>query len=359
MSKLLENPFLQILMAPFSLIYKWVMQFRNHLFNIGYKPVFEFDQLIISVGNLAVGGTGKTPMVEYLVRFIRENYSQTALTMLSRGYGRKTKGFILAHEQSSAREIGDEPFQLYNKFKNAIDVAVCEDRVLAVPSILLEKPENKVVLLDDAFQHRPIKANFSIVLSSFDKPFYDDYVLPAGRLREGRKGINRADVLIFTKCPLSISNNEMNKMRQRAAVYFKKEAIYFTGIQYGKILSELKRPIKRGLVVVTGIANPALMLDYLSQEFKIIRHFNFADHHFFTVDELNHINTIAEQNNADVICTEKDWVRIMDHKSLFEILSDKLYYLPMMVQFLEGEQAIAQKLKGLLSAQNESSKASS
>jgi len=351
MNKLFDHKLWVILMSPFSLLYKWVMQFRNYLYDIEHKHTFDFDNLIISVGNLSVGGTGKTPMVEYLIRFLQEEHAQLALTTLSRGYGRKSKGFILADETANAQNIGDEPFQMYQKFKPAIDVSVCEDRVLAVPSILMEKPENDIVLLDDAFQHRSIKPDFSIVLSDYARPFYEDYVLPSGLLREGRKGINRADALIFTKCPQDLSHQEMNKMKEKASKYFKKEAIYFSGIQYDTISSNLDRPINKKLVVLTGIANPSVMLEYLESDFEVVKHFNFPDHHQFTLKEVEEVTAYAANHKADVICTEKDWVRITSDKKLEEVMGERLFYLPMMVQFLEGEEAFEKQLNDLISSQ--------
>ncbi|MBL0766512.1 tetraacyldisaccharide 4'-kinase [Marivirga atlantica] len=352
MNKLFDHKLWAILMSPFSLLYKWVMQFRNYLYDIEHKAIFDFDNLIISVGNLSVGGTGKTPMVEYLIRFFLKKHPDLAVTTLSRGYGRKSKGFMLADAETNAKSIGDEPFQMYQKFAPAIDVSVCEDRVLAVPSILMEKPGNNVVLLDDAFQHRSIKPNFSIVLSDYARPFYNDYVLPSGLLREGRKGINRADVLIFTKCPQGISQQEMRSMQKKASAYFKKEAIYFSGIQYDLVSSKLDRTIKRKIVIVTGIANPSVMLEYLESDYEVVKHFNFPDHHQFTEKEIDEVNAFATANHADVICTEKDWVRIISDKQLENVLGDKLFYLPMMVQFLEGEEALEKQLNGLINNQD-------
>ncbi len=352
MIKLFKYKVWVYLMAPFSLIYKWVMQLRNHLYNIAHKPAFEFDNLVIAVGNLSVGGTGKTPMVEYLIKFFISQKQNIPLTTLSRGYGRKSKGFIMADDQTNATEIGDEPYQMYHKFDSLINVAVCEDRVLAVPSILLEHPENKVILLDDAFQHRSIKPNFSIVLSAYSRPFYNDYVLPSGLLREARHGINRADILIITKCPENLKKQEMEAIKQRASKYFQKPAIYFSGIRYDEIRSKLTRNMKQKVVALTGIAQPAVMVNYLAQSFEVAKHFDYPDHHQFTLKEMETINEYATQQQADILCTEKDWVRIISNDSLHQLVKDKLFYLPMMVQFLEGEQALLNKLSHLLVSHN-------
>lgn len=210
-------------MSPFSILYKLVMQFRNHLYDIEYKAVFHFNTKVISVGNLSMGGTGKTPFVEYILRFLIEKGYSNKVATLSRGYGRKTKGFRIANNEDSPKTVGDEPFQIYQKFRNEAVVSVGEDRVLAIPSIIYEHPENEIIVLDDAYQHRSVKPNFSILLTDFSSLFYDDYVLPSGTLRESRKGAKRADVVIVTKCPLDLGKTEQEKIKERIEKYSDKE----------------------------------------------------------------------------------------------------------------------------------------
>lgn len=330
-------------MAPFSLLYKGVMKFRNYLYDIGNKPVFEFDNLVISVGNLSVGGTGKTPLIEYLVRYFIKEHPSLGLTTLSRGYGRKSKGFLIANDKSTASQIGDEPYQIFRKFREYIQVAVCEDRVLAVPSILLEQPHNKVILLDDAYQHRSIKPNFSIMLSDYHRPFYKDYVLPSGMLREGRSGAKRADVIIITKCPVMLSGEDKEKIKNQISIYAPDAVVYFTGIAYAPISSSLNRDISKNVILLTGIANTSTLEQYIEKDFSIKQHFKYADHHHFKVNELNEVAKSAKLHDADILTTEKDWVRIISDSALLEEVKDLLFYQPMMVQFLgEEEQFLSQ-----------------
>jgi len=327
----------QFFMAPFSLLYKWVMQFRNYLYDIEHKPAFEFDNLVISVGNLSVGGTGKTPFIEYLIRYFNKRHAGISLSTLSRGYGRKSKGFLLANNQSTASQIGDEPYQIYMKFGEHIKVAVCEDRVLAVPSILLEHPDNQVVLLDDAFQHRSIKPNFSVMLTDYHRPFYNDYVLPAGLLREGRVGAKRADVIIITKCPPELDQKHREVMQAKVNNYAPEAKVYFSGIKYGPIAPIEEQKIKNNIILLTGIANTFTLEEHLEKGFTIKDHIKFPDHHQFTVKELEEVAHKAQSYNADIITTEKDWVRIIGDPALFQTVEGRLFYQPMMVQFLGNE----------------------
>src|SRR6478609_5114611 len=171
---------LRFLLLPFALIYDWITRLRNHLYDIDYKHAIEFDRVVISVGNLNVGGSGKTPMIEYLIRLLTPH---STVATLSRGYGRKTRGFRMATTEDSAKTLGDEPFQFYLKFKDQISVTVGEERALAIPEMLMQTPEIDIILLDDAFQHRPVKPTYSILLTEYSRPFFTDFVLPMGTLR--------------------------------------------------------------------------------------------------------------------------------------------------------------------------------
>ena len=202
----------QALLYPFTLLYGTITDFRNHLYNMGQRPSIQFDTNVINVGNLTVGGTGKTPHVEYLIRLL---HSQYKVATLSRGYGRKTKGFILANDEATAESIGDEPLQFYKKFKNECVVSVGEERALAIPHILTEHPETQVVLLDDAYQHRAVTPSFNILLTDYNRLFYQDYPFPSGRLRERRKGAKRANAVIVTKCPDDLSSSAQQAIEQQ------------------------------------------------------------------------------------------------------------------------------------------------
>lgn len=341
-----KNKYWQFFMLPFSILYKWVMQFRNHLYDIEYKPVFRFDTKVISVGNLSMGGTGKTPFVEYLLRYLIDKGFDNKISTLSRGYGRKTKGFRIAQEQDDPKSIGDEPFQLYQKFKNKANISVGEDRVLAIPSILYEYPENEVIILDDAFQHRSVKPDLSILLTSFNALFYKDYVLPSGTLREARHGANRADVVVVTKCPSDLPKEKQEEIKREIKVYSHK-ALFFTSIKYEKPLASKEgQKLHEKIILVTGIAHSNNFKEYLIQEgFNIKKHFDFADHHHFTPKEIKEIEKLAHDEEADILTTEKDWVRLISMPELPKSFQAKLFYIPIMVQFLDDEKSFHQILE--------------
>lgn len=322
------------------------MQFRNHLYDIEYKAVFRFDTKVVSVGNLSMGGTGKTPFVEYILKFLIDKGYSNQIATLSRGYGRKTKGFRLANDEDTPKTIGDEPFQIYQKFKNDAIVSVGEDRVLAIPSIIYEHPENKIILLDDAYQHRSVKPNFSILLTDFNSLFYDDYVLPSGTLRESRKGAKRADVVIVTKCPGDLGKAKQEKIKGRIKKYSDKE-VFFTSVKYEKTVATIEGcEVGMEIILVTGIAHAQKFKEHLiEQGFGIIKHFDFADHHNFTSKELAEIEKLANKEKADILTTEKDWVRLISMPETSKSFQSKLFYIPIMVQFLGDEKSFHQILE--------------
>ncbi|MCL4162822.1 UNVERIFIED_CONTAM: hypothetical protein GTU68_021639, partial [Idotea baltica] len=202
------------------------------MYDNGSKASMDFDRFVISVGNLTVGGTGKTPFVELLIRALESKYN---IAVLSRGYKRKTKGFRLANENDNASSLGDEPFQYYVKYGKKSMVVVGEDRALAIQKIISHNPPNEIVILDDAYQHRRVKPQLNILLNDFNRPFYKDYVLPAGRLRESRKHANRADIIIVTKCPKGLNSMEMEGIERQIKRYSQPQVpIFFTGIKYLK-----------------------------------------------------------------------------------------------------------------------------
>ena len=211
------------LLFPFSLLYSSIMHFRNYQFDNGTRKTTNFDRVVISVGNLSMGGTGKTPFIEYLIKLLKANHN---IATVSRGYGRKTNGFRIANDKDDTKSIGDEPLQLFKKYKRDIIVSVGEERILAIPSVLLEFPETDVFLLDDAFQHRKVGRDFNILLSDYHKPFYEDHVLPMGRLREGRPGANRADCILVTKCP-ELNDSEKLEIKNQISVYAPKAPVFF------------------------------------------------------------------------------------------------------------------------------------
>jgi tetraacyldisaccharide 4'-kinase len=326
---------LRFLLFPFGLIYDGATRLRNHLYDIGYRRSIEFDRSVISVGNLNVGGSGKTPMIEYLIRLLGVQFK---VATLSRGYGRKTRGFRLAGGEDSAKTLGDEPFQFYLKFGDKISVSVGEERALAIPELLMQKTETDLILLDDAFQHRPVKPQFSILLTGYSNIFFNDFILPVGSLREARTGAKRADVIVVTKCQSDISLNEKQRIIQSIHRYAPGKPVFFTAIKYGDPIainqSRFVKPMQ--VVIVSGIAQPTLFEDFIRSRFSIIHHFNFADHHHYTVEDLNRIQDKVKSsasNQVVIITTEKDMVRLLPFK---EKMSSPWYYVPIETVFIEN-----------------------
>ncbi len=326
---------LKLLLYPLAAIYNGVTRLRNHLYDIGQKSSFEFETSVVSVGNLNVGGSGKTPMVEYLVEQFGNRFP---IVTLSRGYKRDTTGFRVAAGDDTALSIGDEPYQLFRKFGQKIHVAVGEDRVYAIPNILMEFPETKLLILDDAFQHRAIIPNISILLTSFDLPFFRDYLVPFGRLREARSGARRADVVVVTKCPDSLTEGEQNLIRKRIQTYAGAKPILFANITYGEpVPVRSNRPVASRIILVSGIAQAGPLLGYCKKKFEVIHHFCFADHHRYTQQDLEAIEKRFRDGGGSqsILTTEKDMARL-DCPEFTEFL-DRLpwYSLPVRQAFLK------------------------
>ena len=319
--------FLRKILFPFSILYGCIMAIRNFLFDKGILRSYSFEVPVIAVGNLSVGGTGKTPQIEYLIRLLAPNYK---IATLSRGYKRKSEGFVLADANSTAEILGDEPFQIHQKFPQ-ITVAVDADRKNGIEKLLSLKDKPEVILLDDAFQHRRVKAGFYILLSAFDDLFCDDFLLPTGNLRESRKGAKRADVIIVTKCPKDLSEiaqqNIINKIGLEVPIYF--SYIDYDDMVYNpnetKKVVEIKSIDK---LVIAGIAKPEPFFNYLevSKEDCLV----YPDHHFFTEKDLQQIENRAK--NKIVITTEKDFVRLSNQN-----LKSSIYYLPIKSDYISNK----------------------
>jgi len=319
---------LRKLLFPLSILYWAVTAVRNFLYDKGFFRSYGFPVPVIAVGNLSTGGTGKSPQTEYLIRLLSSQYR---VATLSRGYKRRSKGFVLADGQCSAGTIGDEPFQFFTKFPN-IRVAVDADRKNGIEKLLAMEPKPEVILLDDAYQHRRVKAGFYILLTAYGDLYADDFLLPAGNLREGRSGAKRANVIIVTKCPTGLSGAEQIEIRSklRAAPGQK---VYFTAISYDdEVYSESGARQVAAIrtmpkLLVAGIAKPKPFFDHLKKDGDIA--LTFPDHHDFTKSDLDEINKQA--NNKIIITTEKDYMRLKGR-----LPEDKLFYLPIKSRFLAG-----------------------
>ena len=322
---------LRILLFPFAIAYDAVTTIRNRLYNSGVKPTASFDIAVISVGNLSAGGTGKTPMTEYLIRLLGPNAN---IATLSRGYGRRTKGIRIAGDGDDASTIGDEPYQFYRKFKEQVVVAVGEERAYAIPHIIDRHPETNVILLDDAFQHRRVKSSFQILLTDYNHLFVNDYLLPAGRLRESRRGAQRADVIVVTKCPPNITDDRMIAISSAIRKYSDK-AVFFTSIGYSNLKpAGQPSPYKpTEVVLVSGIADPAPLEDYIRNNYKLIRHFAFGDHHPYSENDVRRVCEAALKVNAVVVTTEKDLAKL--NPEHFTASGVPVFFLPIETQFLK------------------------
>ena len=318
---------LRKILFPFAILYGFITSFRNFLFDKAILKSHSFDLPIIAVGNLSVGGTGKTPQIEYLIRLLSPSYK---IATLSRGYKRKSEGFILADSTSNAEILGDEPFQFYQKFPNIL-VAVDGNRKNGIEQLLqMSKPD--IILLDDAFQHRKVKAGFYILLTAYNDLYADDFILPTGNLRESRSGAERANIIVVTKCPANLSEKEQNSIERKLKLELSQK-LFFTSIAYDEfifseekqvLISEIKNSDK---VLLAGIAKPEPFFDYLKSESDIV--LTYPDHHHFSEKDISEIKSKA--NGKIIITTEKDYVRLKGNLS-----KEQLFYLPIKSSFLDN-----------------------
>ena len=325
-----EHNWIKTILTPLSWIYGSVTNVRNRLYDQHILSSQKPEQFIISVGNLTVGGTGKTPMTEYLVRLLQTNFQ---LAILSRGYGRKTRGFLLAESQSTAADIGDEPLQYFKKYSKKVAVAVCENRVEGAKQLMNIHPGIHVLLLDDAFQHRAIQQDIKLLLNDYNRPFYDDLPFPAGRLRETRNGASRADAIIVTKCPADLSDLEKEKVIRKIRKYSHAETpVFFSTIRYAEPVGYSNEAVKlKNVKLVAGIANPQTFITHLNSHFNVIEEIIFADHHNYTSTDLDRLIKNLK-NDTFVVTTEKDMVKL---KPLVEQsgLTAQFAYIPIAVDF--------------------------
>jgi tetraacyldisaccharide 4'-kinase len=320
---------LRYISLPFALLYGVVVAIRNKFYDNGIFTSIEFSLPVICVGNITVGGTGKSPHIEYLIEYLKSTYK---IATLSRGYKRYTRGFRIADEKSNARDIGDEPFQFKAKYPS-IEVCVAEERMTAIPQLLQKRPQLEVILLDDAFQHRTVKAGLNILLTDYHRLYTRDYIMPFGLLRESKTAAKRAQIIIVSKCPTHLTIDEKQKLIEEIKPE-NNQTIYFSAIEYKNIypLSETHHSYnsETEILLVCGIANPDPLIEKLSSEFKKVYPLTFKDHHYFTYDDIEEVKEAFDHitsTNKMIITTEKDASRLM-------LLQDKItaYQLPIYIQ---------------------------
>lgn len=306
----------RLLLLPFSLIYGVIVASRNLLFDIGFFNTFEIPKKSICVGNLSVGGTGKTPHVDLITEYLQEQNLSTAI--LSRGYGRSTSGLLEVNKDSLAKDVGDEPLFYKVKFNNKAVVVVAEKRKVGIEYILKQHKETDVIILDDAFQHRAVKAGFNIIITDFSHLFINDFMLPAGNLREWKSGIKRSDIIIVSKCPPETSPETFDQIRSRLKLDENK--IFFSEISYGalKPFSKEVDSDAKNILLVTGIGNPSPLVQHLEKKFNVT-HIKYKDHHVFTKVNMMEIrekfDTFANDSKI-IVTTEKDFMRLKDQSEL-------------------------------------------
>jgi tetraacyldisaccharide 4'-kinase len=331
---------------PFSILYRLITDIRNYLFDTGILPSKKFDIPIICVGNITVGGTGKTPHAEYLACLLKKEFR---VAVLSRGYKRKSRGFKVATEASTVEDIGDEPLQISRKFHDII-VAVDRDRVHGVHIILKEFPETDVIILDDGLQHRSIKPGLSILLSEYNRLITRDYLMPYGRLRESRSNRKRADLILISKTPEDIPETTFESIKEEIKPA-SRQKLFFTSINYSEPVPLFENFIperfslsgksfkEHGIVLVTGIADPGLLREFLGKYFKEIIHLKFPDHHCFGENDIKKITAAwndIKSPSKSIITTEKDTVRLKDFISVPDPLKKAFFYVPVTVYFLKN-----------------------
>ncbi|MGY5848863.1 tetraacyldisaccharide 4'-kinase [Salegentibacter sp. F14] len=324
---------LRKILLPFSLFYGILMLVRNFLYDSGIFKSISYRVPVICVGNLNTGGTGKSPMIEFLLDVLGKQYRAASL---SRGYKRTTRGYRLLDGTETAEEVGDEPLQFKKKFLSAL-VAVDADRRNGIENLLKENPE--VILLDDAFQHRRVKAGLNILLTAFADLYPDDFMLPTGNLREPGIGAERADIIIVTKCPANLSISVQEQIRTKLSLRNYQE-LYFTTIRYSDEIISARSKDKIGNLIdtsftlVTGVAKPEPLLEYLKGEKLQFEHLAFGDHHNFNSSEIAML-----KKKKLILTTEKDYMRLYN-----KIPDEKLFYLPIEVSFLNEEMAFLEEI---------------
>ena len=325
---------LRKLLFPLALLFKFIQEVRNLLYDFNIIGHTKFNITTISIGNLSMGGTGKTPMVEYLLSKLSMKYK---IGILSRGYKRKSSGFLKLNEYSDINMVGDEPYIIQKTFPNS-NVYVCEDRVTGIQNIL-QKDDLDFIILDDALQHRKLKTTLNLMLSSFSKPFYSDYIFPLGDLRESRSSYKRADIIIITKCPADLDQNKMNDIKLKINPS-EDQKIFFTTISYKDMLFgdksvNINSIIGKEILLVTGIAETESIINYLNSRSIKFKHLKYSDHHNYSINDLN--NILKFSRKSLVLTTKKDYYKLKSKIS-------NLLYLDIETRFLKNEDQFLKKV---------------
>lgn len=318
-------PLLNLILLPFSWLYGSVLWFRNKLYDWQVLSSYRPDVLSISIGNLIAGGSGKTPMIMYLIEKYAGDYR---VGVLSRGYGRRSSGFRWVNTSDTADVCGDEPLMIKRKFPD-VEVAVCENRKLGIEQMVSTRNID-LLLLDDAFQHRKVNPHVQIILSAYDRPFFNDFPLPAGRLREFRAGSARADAIVFTKAPANISESERNRFTSN--VKLKREAsVFFAEYRMTGNTMVNRKDLSGKITLVTGIAYADSLLQHIQSQRETV-HINFGDHHHYTFSDFKKIESTLHKNSL-VLTTSKDWVKWQEFKEVWKnwniaVVEQEIHFLP-------------------------------
>jgi len=350
---MIQHRLIRILLLPFSLLYGIGVALRNLAYTTGILKSVSFSIPVISIGNLSMGGSGKSPHIEWLVRWLKEYVS---VATLSRGYGRKTLGFKIVSVEMNALEAGDEPLQFKRKFPD-IGVAVSESRVLGIPQIMAHYPQTQVVLLDDAFQHRAVRPGLNIMLTEYRRPFFGDYLLPSGRLREWRSAYKRADIIIVSKCPSGLRQEERDAFIGALAL-MPGQQIFFSTFEYGDPYYFFNPAYRGGIdseteiIAFTAIAQPEYLHEYLLSRCGTLTTIEYEDHHYFEAQEIANLKRRFDalpSSRKMIVTTEKDAMRLDLHRDFLNELKIPLFVLPVQVRFLfGGELDFTQAVKDFL-----------
>ncbi|MEP1085917.1 tetraacyldisaccharide 4'-kinase [Algoriphagus sp.] len=336
------------LLYPFALLYKLVTSLRNWFFDMGWLKSAHSPIPSIVVGNLSVGGTGKTPMVEFLIRMLQKEKSTA---VLSRGYGRKTNGFLQANWMLSPDDIGDEPFQIFQKFGQDISVFVGENRVNALNKIAALPTSPELIILDDAFQHRYVTGDLKILLTTYQRPFYSDFLLPMGRIRESRAGAKRADVVVITKCPEALSASEKTRLISKVSPNIRMGTpVLFSSITYGRPFGLMNQTSITGkILLLTGLANDQPLVDYVRTKYDLLEVMSYPDHHDYGLSDFEKIRSKMNQYAAQkpvVFTTEKDAVKVKSNAPKGFLEEIPIFVLPIEVCFSPADElALAQLIQ--------------